>query len=292
MTFSMSGKWYHLYTSGKTTELFLKDTEDFKYCMNLLARCAVEFPGLVIVAFAIMDNHIHIVLSGDTPVIKLFFATYRRRLSKYLSKKYSCPVPGTFTMNLKEIPDLKSLRNSIVYVNRNGYVVNPDCTPFTYPWSTGTVYFNVTAQSEPLSTITIDNQRALFRGRVPSGLKSSKISNGCITLDSFCAIKLGMALFRDAHHYFGMISKNVESYSQLATELDDGEFLTDQELFSEVLKLLKDQYAVSRMTELTKAQKFDIARTLHFNYHSSNGQIRRLLGLSQYEVEQMFPSSH
>lgn len=33
----------------------------------------------------------------------------------------------------------------------------------------------------------------------------------------------------------------------------------------------------------------DLARTLHYDYRSSNGQIRRVLGLGQYEVDSLFP---
>jgi len=291
LTFSMSGRWYHLYTSGKTTESFLKDDKDFKYCMNLMARCAIELPELVIVAFAIMDNHIHIVLAGDRAEIELFFMTYRRRLSRYLSVKYRQTVPSTFQMMLKDISDLKSLRNTIAYVNRNGYVASPCFTPFSYPWGTGTVYFNVTVQNECLSSLTIECQRAFFRGRIPSGLENCRITDGYITADSFCSIKLGMSFFRDAHQYFSLISKSVESYGQLAADLDDGEFLTDQELFQELVKILNERYDGSRIGSLSKAQRLDLARTLHFQFHSSNGQVRRLLGLTQYEVDQMFPKA-
>jgi len=287
-TFLMSGKWYHLFTSGKDTELVLKDNDDFKFSMNLLARCSVESPKLIVVAFAIMDNHIHVVLSGDVQMIELFFTTYRRRLSRFLSSKYQNTLPNTFQMKLKEILDLRTLRNTIVYVNRNGYVVNPDFTPFSYPWSTGIYYFNAKPQRQSLSSLTIDNQRALFRGRVPVGLKDSEICNGHITADSFCAIVFGMSLFRDAHHYFSLISKNVESYSQLAAELDDGEFLTDQELFSELIKILNEKYSGAKLNALSNAQKLDIARSLHYDYRSSNGQIRRLLGISQYQISQLF----
>ena len=86
-----------------------------------------------------------------------------------------------------------------------------------------------------------------------------------------------------------MVSKNVEAYSELAVDLDDGEFLTDQELFVEVAKILKDTYRTDRLSGLSNAQKLDLARTLHNEFRSSNGQIRRLLRLTQYEVDSLFP---
>lgn len=96
-------------------------------------------------------------------------------------------------------------------------------------------------------------------------------------------------MFRDAHHYFNMVSKNVESYSGIAIELDDGEFLTDNELFSQLCKLLRTTYGVTSPKELTKQQKYDIAKKLHFDFRSSNGQIRRVLGITQYEIDTLFP---
>lgn len=291
-TFDKSGNWYHLYTNGKEARSFLLDDDDFRFCVNLLARCAIVCRGMTIAAFAIMDNHIHIVVSGDKSIIENFFKSFRRRLSVYLSAKYSRGIPDTFKMQLKEIPDLKTLRNTIAYVHRNGYVVNAQYTPFSYPWSSGTGYFIFAQKGEALSNYSIDAQRQMLRGLVPPELKAAEMANGCITPSSFCAIKLGMAMFRDAHHYFSLISKNVESYNEIATELDDGEFLTDQELFSEIIKILNDQYVGSKLTALSHAQKLDLARTLHFKYHTSNGQIRRLLGLTQYEVDQMFPTKN
>lgn len=287
-SFAMSGNWFHLFTSGRETTLFLKTDDDYRYCMNLMARCAVEFHELVIVAFAIMGNHIHIVLSGECSVFIAFFHTFRRRLSRYLFAKYKESVPSSFQLAYKKICDLKSLRNTIVYVNRNGYVANPAYTPFSYPWSTGTCFFNVNQGSVPVSSLTIDGQRALFKGRVPAALQQAELTDGFVSPNSYCSISFGMALFRDAHHYFNMICKNMESYSELATDLDDGEFLTDPEMFSEVLKILDRRYAGVKLKSLSNAQKNDLARVLHFQYHSSNGQIRRILGISQYDIDQLF----
>lgn len=106
---------------------------------------------------------------------------------------------------------------------------------------------------------------------------SFRILDGHICPASFCAIGLGMAMFRDAHHYFSAVSKSVEAYSGIAVEIDDGEFLTDQELFAKVLKIVREKY------------RLDLARTLNYDYRSSNGQIRRVLDLGQYEVDSLFP---
>lgn len=129
----------------------------------------------------------------------------------------------------------------------------------------------------------------MFRSRDVKLPPDWQVLDGHIAPPCYCAIELGMAMFRDAHHYFSMVSKNVEAYSNIAVDLDDGEFLTDQELFTQLLKTVREKYRLGSVRELSPAQKLDLARTLHYDYRSSNGQIRRILGLSQYEVDSLFP---
>ena len=288
-TFLSGGRWWHLHTPGNLTSLLFANDDDYRFAMNLMVRCLTEFPTLAVIAFEIMSNHIHIVLSGDEHIINEFFATYRKRLKRYLSTKAQGRLSNQFQMSLKPINDLKALRDAIVYVNRNGYVVNPSHTPFSYPWGTGRYYFNDVQIAKKLSDVSDIGIRRMFRSRNPHLPEDYRIIDGYVSPLEYCAVKLGMAMFRNAHQYFYMISKNIEAYEKLAAELDDGEYLTDSELFTQVVKILKADYAANSLRDLTTAQKQDLARKLRSDYRSSNGQIRRILGLSQYEIDSMFP---
>ncbi len=288
-TFLSGGRWWHLYTPGNLTSLLFANDNDYRFAMNLMARCLAEFPTLSVITFEIMSNHIHIVLSGDEHIINEFFATYRKRLKRYLSTKAQGRLSNQFQMSLKPINELKALRETIVYVNRNGYVVDPSHTPFSYPWGTGRYYFNDVQIAKKLSDVSDIGIRRMFRSRNPHLPEDYRIIDGYVSPLEYCAVKLGMAMFRNAHQYFYMISKNIEAYEKLAAELDDGEYLTDSELFTQVVKILKADYAANSLRDLTTAQKQDLARKLRSDYRSSNGQIRRILGLSQYEIDSMFP---
>ena len=288
-TFLSGGRWWHLYTPGNLTSLLFANDNDYRFAMNLMARCLAEFPTLSVITFEIMSNHIHIVLSGDEHIINEFFATYRKRLKRYLSTKAQGRLSNQFQMSLKPINELKALRETIVYVNRNGYVVDPSHTPFSYPWGTGRYYFNDVQIAKKLSDVSDIGIRRMFRSRNPHLPGDYRVIDGYVSPLEYCAVKLGMAMFRNAHQYFYMISKNIEAYEKLAAELDDGEYLTDSELFTQVVKILKTGYAANSLRDLTTAQKQDLARKLRSDYRSSNGQIRRILGLSQYEIDSMFP---
>ena len=290
-TFLNEGRWWRLYTPGNLTSLIFASDDDYRFAMNLMARCLTEFPALKVVAFEIMSNHLHIVLCGDESIINEFFALYRKRLKRYLTTKVQGRLSNQFQMSLKPVNDLKALRDVIVYVNRNGYVVCPSHTPFSYPWGTGRYYFNDVQITKRLSDVTDIGIRRMFRSRNPHLPCDFRIIDGHVTPPEYCAIKLGMAMFRDAHQYFYMVSKNIEAYEMLAAELDDGEFLTDSELFPQVVKIVKSGYNAATLRDLSQAQKLELARKLRCDYRSSNRQIRRVLGLSQYEVDSLFPLS-
>ena len=297
-SFDSEKNYWHGYTSGRDTPTVFSSDCDYNFCMNVIAQAAfVYMKQLKIIAFQIMSNHFHFILSGRENDIEDFFSFICKRLAR------SLPLIRKLHLQLKPISDLQAMRNNIVYTNRNGYVVHPDHTPFSYPWGTSSHYFNRSPAAGEVKDKTVSQLRLMFRGRNPQlpgdwnlisqcpSAANKTCDCSCISPTSYCSIDLGMAMFRDAHHYFSMVSKNVEAYSNLAADLDDGEFLTDSELFSQLRKILQERYQESRIKDLSNAQKIDIAKILHYDYRSSNGQIRRLLGLSQYEIDSIFPLS-
>ena len=282
-SFLSGGHFSHAFTSGKNTPLLFATEDDFRFAMNVIAQSAARHPEVKILAFEVMSNHFHFVVSSHETELSEFWNFIRSRISRFY------PDTKGLGLSVKPIEGLQSLRSHIVYVNRNGYVADHRYTPFSYPWGTGRYYFMDNPQSIELRDVFTVEKRRMFRSRTPDLPDHWLITNGYIIPSSFCAVSYGMAMFRDAHHYYYFLNKNIESYNEIATELDDSEFLTDSELFVQLSSVLKTDYATSTIKTLSKAQKFDLARRLRQTYRSSNGQIRRVLGLSQYDIDSLFP---
>lgn len=252
--------------------------------MNVIAMAAhLNAERVKNLSFEVMDNHLHFVMCGRKPDIDEMFSYMFNRTRR------SIPLTGGLSVSYKPIEDLSSARNHIVYTHRNGYVANHNHTPFSYPWGTNAYYFMPKRNGIPFSQIKSIENRRMFRGRDVKLPPDWQVLDGYVDPSSYCDIETGMALFRDANHYFSLVSKNVEAYSGVAVELDDGEFLTDQELFSKILSKVRDQYHLTSLRELTTPQRYDLAKALHYEYRSSNGQIRRVLGISEFEVNTLFP---
>ena len=123
-TFFSARPYWHAYTSGKETPILFTGSDELRFAMNVIAQAADKFPELRIIAFEVMNNHFHFVISGSESVIQAFFEFIRRRISRSITgiKKAK--------LTIKPIKDLQSLRNNIIYTNRNGYVADPNYTPF------------------------------------------------------------------------------------------------------------------------------------------------------------------
>ena len=68
-TFRDGGPYWHAYTSGKETPLLFAREEDLVFVMNVVAQAAALFPEVRIIAFEVMNNHFHFVVSADEKAV-------------------------------------------------------------------------------------------------------------------------------------------------------------------------------------------------------------------------------
>ncbi len=288
--FENGGPFWHLYTSGRETPLLFREKSDFEFVMNVIAQMADRSPDVRVIAFTVMGNHQHIVAAGLESALKDSFEYIRRRLARDSISKNGEHLPCGFYAQFKMIENLQALRATIAYVHRNGYVAHSAYTPFSYPWGTGPYYFGFpVSHNKSFCELSKSDRRIYFRSREPALPGEWQILDKYVCPQAYCKIEMGESMFRDARQYFSMLTKNVESYAELAVELDDREYLTDAEIFTQLTEYVKKIYGTVSLKELSRAQTLDIARKMHSDWRSSNGQIRRILNLSQYEINALFP---
>ena len=96
---------------------------------------------------------------------------------------------------------------------------------------------------------------------------------------SFCNIHTGESLFRDAAHYFNKLSKSIESNAQIAKEIGESVWYTDDELYSIVRKLCKENYGAVSPASITPNDRVSLAKTLHYEFNAGAKQLQRMLKL-------------
>lgn len=290
LTFLNGGPFWHICTDGQSMEIICETEEDYKFAVTVIA-IAATLTGVKILTFQVMSNHIHVIVEGLESMCKDFFSEVKRRLRRYRSSNSRFASFEKFEASFIPIDNLRSMRYEIAYSNRNGYLANPSCTPFSYPWGAGYLYFNPHAfvtDAAPFGDLTRDEKLKMCRSRIPDLPAGYMVKDGLILPQSFCAIKYGESLFRDAHQYFSIVSKNYEAYSEIAKRLGDDVFLTDDEMFAALSMLAKKKYGDGRVTLLPNASKIELAKTLRSDYNASEGQIQRMLRLDRGTVSELF----
>ena len=248
------GGLWHYCTPGQINESVNLTPEDYDFSVNNLAVSAAE-AGVTVVTDSHMVNHLHALLGCRRELCFAVQEAYLYRLKKHLQAKGRDVYLGDFRCDDPIlITDLGMVRTEIVYINRNRYVVDPNYTPFSDPWSGASVYFNLRPD------------------------ESGSVSARELT-------------FRDAQHYFFLLTKSVESYSAAAKRLGDRIILTEDEMYHTVKQIAKLNYGIDQAVLLPPKAKIEVARTMHFDYNATNSQIQRLLKLDLSLVKELFPST-
>ena len=286
------GQLWHISTPGNLTETLFVEDEDFQFAVSNSAISAAE-SGLVIFTDQIMGNHIHTLGGGDKSQCAAYLEGFTYRLIKYSIQRERFLKLNQFRCDDPiEITSLDMMRNEITYINRNGYLVNPAHTPFSYPWGSGSVYFNHSLHSDPgipFEQVPFKIKRSLCRRRVFEMPAGYRYGNGMILPASYALYRDGELMFRDAHQYFYLLTRHYEAYSEEAKRLGDTIILTDEEIYPVAKMLAWRDFKVKQPSLLPANAKIAIARTLHADYNATPNQIRRVLSLPKEIVQQLFP---
>ena len=295
-------QFWHLCTPGKYQSILFRNQADYIQGMNLVALSACKFDKSVgIYAFELMSNHFHFVLEARKEDADAFYQDFYARLRRFLGRQGRGQELNSISYSLIAIDNETYLRNLIAYVHRNAFLVNLSYTPFSWLWGSNVHIFN---DLEPyfhkiyLNTIGKRAKQEMFHTHqvdfpdnyyLISSFKEKETTTGYISPACYCKIAECEQLFRNAQQYYFNISRRVESFSDIARELGDTITYTDEEMFSTTTHLLLTKYNKEKIYLLSRNEKIEVAKVLHFNYNAGNDQICRILRLSDTLVDSMFP---
>ena len=289
---NFGGIW-HLCTPGEGQPVIFTDKEDYTYMMILIAICSYVYPSIHIVTFEIMSNHLHILICGKKEDILSFFDNLKKKLRFYLAKRGADVNLKHFgCVKLIPVESLESIRNQIVYINRNNYVVDPNQTPFSYPFGANSYYFSPAIKRSfdgTFGELPKHDRRKLVHSKDIYYPDTWLLYDGYISPSSYVRFDIGEGVFRDARHYFHKISRDIESYKDIALQLGESVYYTDDELIAVVYRICRQNYDCENPALLPSKSRLELARTLHFNYNADNGKIARLLKLDKWIIDEQFP---
>ena len=291
--FETQGPFWHVFTDGNLSGVIFREPKDYVLGMNMVAYCANLYTGRVkIYTFQIMSNHFHFVVSGEEADVSGFFEQLKGRLRRCFAREKRGECIKDVVARVQLVEDLGYLRNLIVYVNRNGYVASKDATPYSYRWGANCYFFSVLSECEksvPIGSVSVLERRSIFHSHEILLPESYSFIDGYISPKCYCFVSEAEQFFHSAHHYFGHLTRKVESFAEIARHLGDMVTYTDEEIYVAIISICNKDYQVRNVVELAVDQKLDLAKKLRFGYNASNKQIIRMLRLDEYVVNSMFP---
>ena len=132
---------WHFSTDGKAVDVMFEDDDDFIAGMNRIYIIVRGF-NVVILAFSLMDTHVHFVLYGEFEECNRFMHEYVRRTSQHISTTHGERHKlDNVPIDYQPVTDDAYLKTVICYTVKNAPVGGLPFTAWDYPWSSGPLYF-------------------------------------------------------------------------------------------------------------------------------------------------------
>ncbi|MBQ9410815.1 MAG: hypothetical protein IJU21_04320 [Bacteroidales bacterium] len=289
--FREGGPFYHLYTKPLETEVFFETDEDRKVAVNYLA-IAVSVSNCKLLAYAIMTNHFHFVLEGCEEDILEFYERFSAMMDNYFRYHGKGTIMRQAAPGLTAINNLSQLRTEIAYVLRNPFVVMSDVNVFSYPWTSGFLYFNPLLERKGVSasTMSVRTIRDITKSRLVSDIDPSvHFADGVAQGWSFVDYRRVEEFYDNARQFVFSVVRNVESQVETALRYGETPVLCDEELIPKIYQLCREKFRADSLSALDNKGRKQLAVIVKNKYHSSNKQIARLVKLPLADVNVLFP---
>jgi hypothetical protein len=268
---------WHLCSEELPDKLLFNSLDDFRIGMNSIP-VALQGTSVDIYCFTLMNNHFHFLIGGAQREVLKFFARFKTRLGRMLTKGPS-QLEGVRPY-LVEVTSGEMFRTEVAYILRNCLKAGIS-NPYTYPWNTCRLYFRdriFDAKPENLEGKTEREIRAMLSisRRMPSKYVTS---NGFILPESYVNVKEVERIFGTSVNFFMKLRDwKVEQDSAEAEKRGTGTMYDDVTLLAK-LDLEFKRYGVSGFGDMDEQLRRIFARILRNKYGSNLKQVCRLTGL-------------
>ena len=281
---------WHFSTDGAYAEVLFRDRTDFVDAMNRIYLLIRKYP-IVILAFCLMDNHLHLILYGPLEECNRFVHELVRQISSAIARRHGLRHElRTLPIHYQTIDDDFYLKKAICYVHKNPTAANLPYQPHDYPWSSGGLFFRSWGEwtlpdqlPETAAALCGEARRERFRTResLPDDVQ---ICGDLILPTNYVPVHLVESLFRSARAYLYFMSstreEDVEARGGAISRLS----LPDAEMRQHKRALLAELFGQKSSRQLNTQERIRLGKELRRRYNSSPSQIARLVGLSPDEL--------
>ena len=273
-------KGIYLFTTDHLERsLLFRDEADCVHGSNTIALATLKYP-VKFLCYALMDNHIHLLLTGKYADCLAFFAWVLHRIARMLELKYG--VSGILKLQASDVQavvDRNMLLNEVCYLLRNNYKARIG-SPYSYPWSPFECYFNPylpLLHGSPQPVAKAVKRIFVTHVRIPPEWEhvSGRILNKCFVDYRTVEQRIGSSLdFFDRLRRF-----DLESVVEQAHGIEENLTFTDGEMQEKIRAICANELHKASHHQLERKDLLWLARTLARRFACPKKQIARLLGV-------------
>ena len=281
-------KGIYLFTTDHLLRaLLFRDWEDFVQGVNTIALATLEYPVKVL-CYALMDNHIHLLVSGRYEDCRTFYAWVLHRLARMQEEKYG--VSGILKLqatDVQAVTDKEMLLNEVCYLLRNIYKARIG-SPYSNPWAPFECYFNPylpLIHGTPMPGAKEVKRLFGTHVKIPSDWEhvEGRILNKCFVDYRTVEQKIGSSL-----EFFDRLRRyDLESIVEQAHGIEAKLTFTDAEMQEKIRAVCKNELHVASHHQLERKDLLWLARTLAKRFACTKKQIARLLGIEPSILDQL-----
>lgn len=288
---SLPKGYYHLCTDGRGIGTLFHNSRQFAFIVNTLAIIAVKF-DVVIYAYEIMPNHIHLLVSCTGNTCVDIFEYLCRRISKMLKDSGYDDLPDNYCFRLVPITTVASMRSHYVYIARNPYEKG-FCMPCGYLWGSGYLAYNWLSGQIHGRKVSDYSVRELSRElnskvQLPPDWEMHPVLG--VLPQFFVNTKKFHEVFPNVKLWFTMLIKDYESCAHISDSLGEEMILSDVEAKDIVNGIVNKEFHKDSVNALSETERYRIALKLSTVYHMPTKTISYYLNLSERVVIQSLKS--
>lgn len=295
MKTSTSSHYFHCATKGFDHCILFADSREFIAGMNRIALCTAKlketFP-VIVVAFCLMDNHIHVILYGSREACLRWMALYHKLTMMWQhSHRETAPVDELWEYDAWQVYDEEDLKQKIAYVFRNPMVARMAFTPQGYRWSSARLVFSdygvLPAGARLIGELSSYELRNAFESKIKLPEEWLLLQDGLIWPGSYTDFKRVERLFGHPRGYMFFLNQNVE------TEINQQMYgetisLPDQDVVQIARELARELFGVDEIARLDVSERIQLCRSVKKEARASLKQLARVSHLPLVELRKIF----
>ena len=288
-------KTYLLSTDHLEKALWFRDEDDFRVAMNYIAIQAAKHPEVVVLAFILMSNHCHFVLSGTYKDVVAFVTEFKRCYSIYYQRKYG--VAEFLRSNWLDVQEVENVQEAlekvIAYVIDNPVAANICSHPSQYKWGTGGIYFGTKSNtSKRVEDMSARTRLKVFHTKshdIPGNWAIDE--SGYILPENYVDWQKVESVYKSPRrmNYFLRNSSKAKRFFEAANNMPS---FNDQTVLMCLPDLYRSMFQKNSFQELNESEQSEFAKQIRFRFNSDATQIARVCGISYNDAARLLLDYH